>query len=42
MRITTLVDVYNALVGTGGEVIELDNDTLQKARVCIDKMIALG
>ncbi len=42
MRLTTLVDVYNALTGTGGELIELDAGTLQKARVCIDKMITLG
>lgn len=42
MKSTTLVDVYNAVSGTGGEVIELDEDTMKKARVCIDKMIELG
>lgn len=42
MKSTTLVDVYNAVSGTGGEVIELDEDTIKKARVCIDKMIELG
>ncbi len=42
MKSTTLVDVYNTLVGTGGEEITLDDDTLTKARVCIDRMIELG
>lgn len=42
MKATTLVDVYNILKGDGGEVIELDEDTRTKAKVCIDKMIELG
>jgi len=42
MRLTTLVDLYHALTGEGGEVIELNNETLVKARKCIDEMIALG
>lgn len=42
MKSTTLVDVYNTLVGTGGEEISLDEDTMKKARVCIDRMIELG
>lgn len=42
MRLTTLVDVYHAITGAGGEVIDLDSDTIKNARVCIDKMIALG
>ncbi|MGM9551438.1 MAG: quinolinate synthase NadA [Clostridia bacterium] len=42
MKVTTLVDVYNILQGDGGEVIELDDDTIKKARRCIDKMIEFG
>ena len=42
MKATTLVDVYNILKGDGGEEIVLDEDTISKARACIDKMIELG
>ncbi|MCK9156961.1 MAG: quinolinate synthase NadA [Paludibacteraceae bacterium] len=42
MRLTTLVDLYHTLTGEGGEVIELDNETLVNARKCINEMIALG
>lgn len=42
MKATTLVDVYNTMRGNGGEEIILDNDTMTKARVCIDRMIELG
>lgn len=42
MKITTLVDVYNCLVGTGGEEIELDDETIKDAKKCIDEMIRLG
>lgn len=42
MKATTIMDVLNCCQGTGGEVIELDDDTMKKARVCIDKMIELG
>lgn len=42
MKATTLVDVYNILKGDGGEVIELPEATISKARACIDKMIELG
>ncbi|MDR1733763.1 MAG: quinolinate synthase NadA [Oscillospiraceae bacterium] len=42
MKVTTLMDVYLALSTQGGEEIRLDPDTLREARVCIDKMIALG
>lgn len=42
MKATTLVDVYHAVSGTGGEEILLDEDTITKARACIDKMIELG
>lgn len=42
MKATTLVDVYHAVRGDGGEEIILDDDTMVKARKCIDKMIELG
>jgi len=42
MKSTSLVDVYNAVCGTGGESIMLPDDTMKKARVCIDRMIELG
>ena len=42
MKATSLLDVYYAVNGTGGEEILLDEETMQKARVCIDRMIELG
>lgn len=39
MRLTTIMDVYNCVNGTGGEEIILSDDVLQKARICIDKML---
>ena len=42
MKITTLMNVYQALCGTGGCEITLDDETIKKARICIDKMIELG
>lgn len=42
MKSTTLVDVYRVLRGELGEEILLDDKTITKARVCIDKMIELG
>lgn len=42
MKATTLVDVYRTIIGNGGEEIELDDETMTKARKCIDKMIELG
>lgn len=42
MKATTLMDVYNTVKGTGGEEITLDEETILKARKCIDKMIELG
>ena len=42
MKLSTLADVYNAVAGNGGEEIVLDDETIRKARVCIDAMIALG
>lgn len=42
MKLTTLPDVYRSIMGTVGKEILLDNDTISKARKCIDKMIELG
>ena len=42
MKATTLVDVLNCLKGTGGEILEMDAETISAARKCIDKMIELG
>lgn len=42
MKATTLVDIYKILADKDGEKIELDIDTMTKARVCIDRMIELG
>ena len=39
MRLTTLVDVYNCVKGTGGEEILLDEYTLTNARRAIDNML---
>ncbi|MGI6269862.1 MAG: quinolinate synthase NadA [Candidatus Howiella sp.] len=42
MRITSLMDVYRAMRGEGGEEILLDPSVEAGARRCIDRMIALG
>lgn len=42
MKATTLVDIYRTIIGSGGEEITLDDETMTKARKCIDKMIELG
>lgn len=42
MKITTLMDVYNCLKGTGGEEIILEDSVIKDARKCIDEMIRLG
>ncbi len=42
MKATSLMDVYNAVSGNGGEEIKLDDETLGKAVTCIDRMIELG
>jgi quinolinate synthase len=41
MKLTTLPDVLLALRGEAGEEIELPEDVMRGARVCIDRMIAL-
>lgn len=42
MRATTIVDVLRCVQGTGGEEIELPEETIAQAVKCIDKMIELG
>lgn len=42
MKATTLMDVYNCLLGEAGEEITMDQQTIADARKCIDKMIELG
>ena len=42
MKATTLVDLYNTMLGKGGEEITLDDETIVKAKKCIDKMLELG
>jgi quinolinate synthase len=42
MKLTTLMDVYNCVNGTGGKEIVLSEETIKEARRSIDKMIELG
>lgn len=42
MKATTLVDVYNCLIGEGGEEIIMDEETRLAAVKCIEKMIEYG
>jgi len=42
MRLTTLTDILHILQGCGGEEITLSEETMDKALVCIDRMLALG
>jgi quinolinate synthase len=42
MKGTTLVDVYNCLIGKGGLEIEMPPEQIKRASVCIDKMLELG
>ena len=42
MKMTTLADIYNCLLGRAGEEIILDEDTIKGARHAIDQMILLG
>lgn len=42
MKITTLADVYNCVKGTGGEEINLSEQTMKEAKRCLDTMITLG
>lgn len=42
MKATTLMDVYNCVLGNSGEEILLDDQTITDAKRCIDEMIRLG
>lgn len=42
MKLTTLADVYQCVQGTGGEVIELEENIRLGAKRCIDAMLELG
>ena len=42
MKITTLMDIYNCLKATGGEVIELPQNVVGGAGRCIHRMVELG
>lgn len=42
MRMTNIMDVYKAVAGTAGKVIEVDEELRLVAKKCIDKMIELG
>ena len=42
MKLSTLGDVHNAILGRAGEEIVLDDETITAARRCIDEMIRLG
>ena len=39
MKVTTLMDVYNVLTGKGGEEIEIQRETAEKAKRSIDRML---
>lgn len=42
MRMTTLMDIYHCLNGTGGEKITLSAEVMAGARRCIQRMMELG
>ena len=42
MKLTTLTDVYNAVAGKGGDEIILSDETMVRAKHCLDEMIRLG
>ncbi|MBQ7637740.1 MAG: quinolinate synthase NadA [Clostridia bacterium] len=42
MRVTTLMDVLRCVKGEGGEEIFLSDETMKKAKRCIDEMLRLG
>lgn len=42
MKLTTLSDVYNCVVGIGGEKIELTDEVRVRAKNCLDRMLELG
>ena len=42
MKLTTLMDIYHCLQGSGGEEITLPQDVMQGAGRCIRRMVELG
>ncbi|MBQ3028070.1 MAG: quinolinate synthase NadA [Lachnospiraceae bacterium] len=42
MKLTTLMDVYNCLIGEAGEEITLSDETREKAKKCIDAMLEMS
>jgi quinolinate synthase len=42
MKMTPLVDIYNAVAGIGGEEIFLADEVIEASRKPIDRMIELG
>lgn len=42
MRITSLMDIYHCIHGSGGEEIQLCDDVMQQAAKCIRQMMVLG
>ena len=42
MKVTTLADVLHCLQGVDGEEIQMPEDVMQKAKVCIEEMLRLG
>lgn len=42
MKLTTLMEVWHCVNGTGGEEITLPDSVLTQARRCIDTMLTLG
>ena len=42
MQATTLIDVYRAVNGTGGEELVMSDDLIAASRKCIDEMLKLG
>jgi quinolinate synthase len=42
MKIITLSDVYNSLLGKGGEVVELPSQVQLRSLICINKMFELN
>ncbi len=42
MKLTTIADVLHCTLGTDGEEILLDDDTVSRAKHCIDEMLKRG
>ena len=42
MKETTLMDVYKALLGTGGLEIKMSDEYINKASGCINRMLELN